>query len=61
LAAKRVELIKQFQSYKPDIGYNSSINIFDDQTRDKTGYRIGVDGCKAGWFYFATLGEKYEF
>jgi predicted RNase H-like nuclease len=61
LAAKRVELIKQFQSYKPDIGYNSPINIFENQTRDKTGFRIGVDGCKAGWFYVATLGEEYEF
>jgi predicted RNase H-like nuclease len=61
LAAKKLEFIRKYQSYQSNIGYNRSTNIVVDRRQSDTGYRIGVDGCKAGWFYVAALGESYEF
>jgi len=53
LTAKQIEFITLYQSDDPELGYNQ---LSDSITRTDKGYRIGIDGCKAGWFYVAQLG-----
>jgi predicted RNase H-like nuclease len=57
LAAKQHEFITSYQSDDPEFGYNKWSNNITHTPATDTGYRIGVDGCRAGWFYVSQLGN----
>jgi predicted RNase H-like nuclease len=61
LTSKHLELIQEHQSNQPNIGYNQPVASLHQETVGSQGFRIGVDGCKAGWFYVAANGNKLEF
>jgi predicted RNase H-like nuclease len=61
LASKHLELIHAHQSNQPHIGYNQPVPALHQPVLSSDGVRIGVDGCKAGWFYVAISSFKLEF
>jgi predicted RNase H-like nuclease len=60
LLEKEVAFIREFQSNNPEIGYNRWPTYRLDQSDNNVGWRLGVDGCKDGWFYVASNGNDYQ-
>lgn len=55
------ESINQYQSDDPVIGYNKVQSTSDGCGKHLDGWRLGVDGCKAGWFYIASCDSETRF
>ncbi|WP_194757150.1 DUF429 domain-containing protein [Aliidiomarina indica] len=55
------ESINQYQSNDPAIGYNLSQAGSEGCDNHLDGWRVGMDGCKAGWLYIASCGSETRF
>lgn len=50
-----------YQCDDPAIGYNLPQTLSEDSHAHLQGWRVGMDGCKAGWFYIASCGSETRF
>ncbi|AVJ56731.1 hypothetical protein C5610_10820 [Idiomarina sp. OT37-5b] len=61
LMKKFDEFINQYQSHNSEIGYNLPQAASDGCGKQLDGWRVGMDGCKAGWFYIASCDLETRF
>lgn len=61
LMQKLDESINQYQSHDSVIGYNLYQAASEGCGKYLDGWRVGVDGCKAGWFYIASYDSETRF
>lgn len=59
LIQKHKEFVKRYQANNPTIGYN--LSPAQNSSNNHEGWRVGVDGCKGGWFYVASDGSETRY
>lgn len=54
------ETVRDYNADDPNIGYN----VRSDKSKlcsDTSGWRLGVDGCRSGWFYIGSKGSDIKY
>ena len=60
LQKKSREFIKLYRAGEPEHGYNILSDALKSENSSLS-WQIGVDGCKAGWFYVASKGSEVKY